>query len=143
LACPYFDPVQKSSRRIPFRLPLNAFWLGRCAAPGEDTPDMSLSNGSAPDMSATGGSAPDMSVRMSRQDPAEEFQLEYCNRGYAGNHCPRFPAAAEADAVRFAAGPAGTLFILEKEHRPVRFGQVSGIEPGSLLDRQRIAWKTP
>ena len=43
-----------------------------------------------------------------------------CNFGYARGACPRFPDAAEADAVRFAQSPSGLLCILEKDHRPLR-----------------------
>ncbi len=76
------------------------------------------------------------------EGPDEDHQLSCCNLGYARGACPAFPPKAEADAVRFADRPAGPLFILEKEHVPVRFGPVGEIEPGSLLDRQRQAWNT-
>jgi hypothetical protein len=49
-----------------------------------------------------------------------------CNFGYARGACPRFPDAAEIDAVRFAQTPSGLICILEKDHRPVR--QVAVVE---------------
>jgi len=113
MACPFFEPVHRSPRPVSFRLPLGAFWLGWCGSP--------LASAGPVD---------------------EEHQLELCNLGYARGRCPAFPDSAEADAVRFARRPTGPVFILEKEHVPVRFGPLEQIEPGSRLDRQRHVWNT-
>ncbi len=104
--CPYFEPQTKSRRAVAFRLPLRAFWLGRCTAGG--TPD-------------------------------EDTQLEHCNLGYA-LPCPHLPPDREADAVRFSERPDGPMFILEKDHRPVRWDGLATIEPGTVLSTQAQAW---
>jgi hypothetical protein len=94
-----------------FRVPLGAFWIGECRAAGAQ------------------GVKPD-----------EDTQLDCCNFGYSRGRCPRFPAAAEVDAVRFTRRGEQCLFILEKEHYPAKFGPLNEIEPGSLLEKQAQAW---
>lgn len=74
------------------------------------------------------------------ESPSEAFQREYCNFGYAEGQCARFPAQAEADAVRFTRRGKERLFILEKNHSPVRFGPLETIAPGSILEKQAQAW---
>jgi hypothetical protein len=73
-------------------------------------------------------------------DPGERTQLDDCNFGNA-LHCPHLPADREADAVRFDTWRGERLFILEKDHAPVRWGSIESIEPGTVLDRQANAWK--
>ena len=92
-----------------FRMPLGAFWTGRC------------------------GLEPD-------EQPNEDFQLNECNFGYVRGRCPQFPEAADADAVRFSCRGEERLFILEKDHVPVRFGPLREIEPATLLEKQAKAW---
>lgn len=92
------------------RLPLGAFWSGTCHATEPCT------------------------------HPDEETQLDCCNFGYARGRCPHFQGESEADAVRFTRRGAESLFILEKEHAPLRFGQLVQIEPGSILEKQAKAW---
>lgn len=72
--------------------------------------------------------------------PSEDVQRNECNFGYARGTCPRFPADAEADAVRFTRRGEERLFILEKDHAPVRFGRVESIERGTILEKQARAW---
>lgn len=74
------------------------------------------------------------------EQPAEDFQLNECNFGYARARCARFPANGEADAVRFTRRGEERLFILERDHAPVRFGPVENIEPGTILEKQAQAW---
>jgi hypothetical protein len=71
---------------------------------------------------------------------AEDFQLNECNYGYSRGQCPRFPSNAEWDAVRFTRRGEALLFILEKDHAPVRFGPLETIEPGTILEKQARAW---
>jgi hypothetical protein len=101
MACPFFEPRQKLDpgpwTHIP-RLPLGAAYSGVCRA----------------------GSGPE-------QVPSEDHQRELCNCGYARGRCSDFPAGDAADAVRFSlAGgqdtPLLVLYILEKDHAPVRHG---------------------
>jgi hypothetical protein len=75
-----------------------------------------------------------------RETPADEFQLNECNFGYVRGRCPRFPPDAEADAVRFTRRNGERLFILEKDHAPVRFGPIAAIERGTILEKQARAW---
>lgn len=72
--------------------------------------------------------------------PPESFQLNECNFGYARGRCSRFPAEAEVDAVRFNRRGEDRMFILEKDHVPVRFGPIEAIEPGTILEKQARAW---
>lgn len=113
MACPFFEPQKKSSRSTTLRLPLGSFWEGVCHSRTEGV-----------------------------WTPDEETQLDCCNFGYAQGRCAHFPADAEADAVRFVCRKGETLFILEKEHVPFRFGPVSEIEPESILEKQTRAWNS-
>ncbi len=98
MACPFFEPRTKLGEGpldpAP-RLPLREAWDGVCVV----------------DLEA----------------PAEQEQREICNTGYARGRCPRFPSNAEADAVRFSAaldadGALRVVFILERDHAPLRHG---------------------
>ncbi len=112
MACPFFEPQQKSSKLVTLRLPLGAFWTGVCRA-------------------AEPAIVPD-----------EDTQLDCCNFGYVQGRCPHFPGNFEVDAVRFTRRGDESLFILEKENAPLRFGPLSGIEPGSILEKQAQAWNS-
>lgn len=70
------------------------------------------------------------------------MQLERCNLGYA-LQCPHLPPEREADAVRFSQRLDGPMFILEKDHRPVRWDGLAAIEPGTVLSTQAQAWLKP
>lgn len=56
--------------------------------------------------------------------PDEPTLIELCNFGYARGRCARFPADAEADAVRFhgvdRAGAVRLVCILERNYAPLR-----------------------
>lgn len=101
MACPFFEPRTKFGEG-PWdpapRLPLGEAWGGVCVSPGSTS-----------------------------QEPDESKQREICNTGYARGRCPRFPSNAEADAVRFSAvqdgeGVLRIVYVLEKDHAPLRHG---------------------
>ncbi len=94
------------------RLPLGKFWLGECRA------------------------------AVTPFQPDEETQLDCCNFGYAQGRCPHFPDGSASDAVRFTGQAAGSMFILERNHVPVRSGPLTAIETGSILERQSQAWNS-
>jgi hypothetical protein len=110
MACPFFEPRTKMDDGPldpPPRLPLAQAWAGVCVAPG-----------------------------FASQEPEETEQREICNIGYARGRCGRFPPDAEADAVRFSAGRDGSLlYILEKDHAPLRHGQVSDLLVSPLREQ--------
>jgi hypothetical protein len=59
--------------------------------------------------------------------PSETELRAWCNFGYARGECPRFPADAAIDAVRFSIAHADTAavtvrYCLERDHRPVQHG---------------------
>jgi hypothetical protein len=60
--------------------------------------------------------------------PLGEAELrKWCNFGYARGECPRFPANAATDAVRFSIAHADAAavtvrYCLERDHRPVEHG---------------------
>jgi hypothetical protein len=61
--------------------------------------------------------------------PEGDLLRERCNFGYARGRCDRFPAGAEADAVRFTAweerdGVLELEYILERDYAPLRNGQL-------------------
>ena len=61
------------------------------------------------------------------EQPAESTQREVCNCGYARGRCEHFPAAMEADAVRFSMVADGRLiYIFEKDHAPLEHGEIAG-----------------
>jgi len=69
---------------------------------------------------------------------------EICNFGYARGECNAFPPNAEADAVRFAAIAGKLIFILEKNHSPIRHGD-AGVLGGSLRRQAEVfqEWLKP
>jgi hypothetical protein len=62
--------------------------------------------------------------------------IECCNFGYGRGECPRFPAGAFADAVRFTRYKSELIYVLEKDHTPVEHGRVSHLDPATCLGRQ-------
>ena len=112
MACPFFEPRTKLGEGpldpAP-RLPLGQAWGGICVAPG-----------------------------FASHEPEESEQRNICNTGYARGRCERFPSNSEADAVRFSAGRDGAIvYILEKDHSPVRFGIVSDQLESPLLEQAK------
>ena len=103
MACPFFLP-QGELETGPWdhtpRLPLGGAFSGVChAQPGE------------------------------AYQPPYRHQEELCNCGYARGLCERFPENEAADAVRFSVTREGPkrlrlVYILEKEHAPVEFGEL-------------------
>jgi hypothetical protein len=67
--------------------------------------------------------------------PDRELLYESCNFGYGRSRCPSFPDGAEADAVRFTRAGTETLYILEKDCAPVRFGRIEELT-GLIMIRQ-------
>jgi hypothetical protein len=118
MACPFFEPRTKlgdGPLDPPPRLPLGHAWAGVCVAPG-----------------------------FASHEPEETEQREICNTGYARGRCGRFPSNAEADAVRFSADQDGRLvYILEKNHAPVRHGRVSDLLESPLLEQARAFGDQP
>jgi hypothetical protein len=100
MACPYFAPAARldnAAWAVPPRLPLLDAYDGECRA--SESPAI-------PDARALQRS---------------------CNIGYASADCARFPADAEADAIRFhiatdADGRLRLQYVLEKSCWPVRHG---------------------
>jgi len=73
--------------------------------------------------------------------PEETEQREVCNTGYARGRCSRFPENAEADAVRFSAGSDNRIiWVLEKDHAPLRFGNYPQEDLASTLQAQARAY---
>jgi hypothetical protein len=109
VACPWFEPLHEASsleRPAPARAPLGRLFTGRChASPGQPV----------------------------TPDPASHY--EACNFGYGRATCSRFPASAEADAVRFSQHTGKLVWILEKNYAPLRHGIVDATTDG-LLARQ-------
>ena len=110
MACPFFLADEPlSSSREARPVPLGDFYQGQCSA----------------DPTA--------------YRPNETELRAWCNFGYARGACPRFPAAASADAVRFAVAAdrdeeITVHFCLERDHRPGRHGSLvylrgSGVVP--------------
>lgn len=101
VACPYFEPRRPDPRFTspPGAIaPLGERWAGLCRA--------------APD-------AP--------WEPDDATLHPLCNFGYARGACPRFPAGAGPDAVRFTvsrdAGASLHLhYVLERDHHPFAHG---------------------
>jgi hypothetical protein len=98
MPCPYFYPVEHLNWANAPKLPLGDAYTGHCQA-----------------------------------DPAAPVQpeplalREFCNLGYARRRCPRFPAEAGPDAVRFSithdAGEFITLYwVREQDHHPFDHG---------------------
>ncbi len=119
MACPYFQPVKRLDAGgwdPPPRLPLGDAWSGFCLA---------LAAGSF--------------------EPPESVQRELCNCGYARGKCAYFPSESAADAVRFASqalenGAPKTIYILEKDHAPLAFGEYRESEHGTAVVAQARAF---
>ena len=93
MACPFFCPTIKADRPQPARTPLGALFDGECHASTEP------------------------------RSPDESRRYETCNFGYGRGVCGFFPEAADADAVRFTAVAGKLLYVYEREHSPVRYGE--------------------
>jgi hypothetical protein len=84
--------------------------------------------------------------------PVEPVDATCCNLGYARGQCPRFPAGAEPDAVRFTvaqhdATGVRLYYVIERDHHPFAHGPLAyswegGFDSpsGDLLERQAIAY---
>jgi hypothetical protein len=76
--------------------------------------------------------------------PSDTELRQWCNFGYARNHCAHFPADAGPDAVRFAIaseGPAISVhFVLERDHRPFAHGTFQPPHPDPMVDRLASAY---
>src|SRR5262245_20332329 len=60
--------------------------------------------------------------------PDGDLLLSVCNRGYGRSSCPRFPADAEADAIRFSLaeerdGEVELIYVRERDYAPVAHGR--------------------
>jgi hypothetical protein len=73
-------------------------------------------------------------------EPPESVQRELCNCGYARGKCAYFPSQGHADAVRFASQGLGMIYILEKDHVPVAFGEFRETEHGTAIVAQARAF---
>ena len=60
-----------------------------------------------------------------------------CNFGYALGRCDTFPAGAEVDAVRFTKIQERTVYVLEKNYSPVKFGDVRSLD-GALARQAEV-----
>ena len=100
MPCPYFLPLDRLEAGIAARFPLLDPYRGECHA---------LPAPNTPD---------------------EVSLLSLCNMGYARGRCEHFPLGDGPDAVRFAAGPNGTVrYAREKNHFPYDAGElVEGAE---------------
>lgn len=104
MACPFFlpgEPIDGDAWLTPPRLPLGDPCRGTCHA------------------------EPDRPV----EPPIGDLR-SHCNVGYARGQCGRFPAGAEADAVRFSVALHGDdtvqiIYVFEKDYGPLGFGPAS------------------
>jgi hypothetical protein len=64
-----------------------------------------------------------------------------CNFGYAAGRCDAFPQDAPADAVRFTTLQGRTIYVLEKDFSPVRYGDAATLD-GALARQAEVfaAW---
>jgi hypothetical protein len=100
VACPFFFPVERFEDGAwlkPPRLPLGDPCRGVCYAPGDPA------------------------------TPSTDELRTLCNLGYARGTCTRFPADAEADAIRFSITKdrdetVDLIYIFEKDYGPLRHG---------------------
>jgi len=79
--------------------------------------------------------------------PPEAVQRELCNCGYARGRCAYFPLDSEADAVRFAPngsaieGEQALVYILEKDHAPLAYGEFREVEHNPAMVAQARAFR--
>jgi hypothetical protein len=97
MACPYFVPEQK----------------------------MQHASRPAPARSPLGALYRGLCQAAPDYSPSQDEMYDFCNFGYARGSCRQFPVEAEADAVRFTMHREQLLFILERDHAPVRHGRAS------------------
>lgn len=120
MACPFFEPTAPLDGSEPARAPLGGVFTGYCHAEGDSS------------------AAP----------PHAGSLREICNFGYGRGRCPRFPAGAAFDAVRFSSDGQRVLCILERDHIPVEFSP-AGLCSDPVLSAQfraferRLAMKAP
>jgi hypothetical protein len=62
---------------------------------------------------------------------------EACNFGYAAGRCEVFPPDALADAVRFTVLQGRTMYVLEKDHSPVQYGDACELH-GTLARQAEV-----
>jgi len=72
--------------------------------------------------------------------PVDSLLYDACNFGYGRGRCPSFPADTEGDAVRFTSIGDRTVWILERDHSPVRHGSCEGPFPSEVIQRQAEAF---
>ncbi len=119
MACPFFRPIDRLDEgawtHAP-RLPLGDPYRGTChARPGEVL------------------------------EAPEAQQRDLCNCGYVRGRCDRFPADSAADAVRFSVvsdrdGQVQLVYVLEKDHSPVKHGLLDNAPVSELLSSQARAF---
>ena len=68
------------------------------------------------------------------------MQRTLCNCGYARGLCAHFPQETSPDAVRFAHKAETLLYILEKDHAPLAFGEFREAEHGAAIVAQARAF---
>ena len=114
MSCPYFFPETPCSdaTSTPARTPLGVLYNGLC-----------LADPAHPRV------------------PERESLYESCNFGYGRLRCPSFPAGAEADAVRFTLAGTETLYILEKDCAPVRFGRIEDLSDLIMIRQSEVFQK--
>jgi len=73
--------------------------------------------------------------------PSDTELRQWCNFGYARNHCAHFPSDTGPDAVRFAIAEGGAVrFVLERDHRPFAHGTFQPPHPHPAIDRLASAY---
>ena len=68
------------------------------------------------------------------------MQRNLCNCGYARGLCAHFPQETAPDAVRFAQKAEALLYILEKDHAPLAFGEFRESEHSAAIVAQAQAF---
>jgi len=71
--------------------------------------------------------------------PPESTQRAVCNHGYARGRCDHYPAGEAADAVRFSMRAERLIYVLERDHTPIEYGEINAVtdarEPLASLAR--------
>lgn len=109
MACPFFFPTVKADVPQTLRAPLGSLFDGECRA-------------------MEGANA-----------PHKEMLYRTCNFGYARGQCPSFPIASDSDAIRFTRLGKAFFFVYERDHFPVRHGELLP-DADALLRRQAQAF---